>query len=101
MKYFLTFIAGLVIGLTIWYIYPRKEEIPVLDPKLEEYIKEQDRIISYLTLERDSVLNIINNSKDSIQVIEHWYEKEYIDVVDGSLANDISFFSNYLSESFE
>lgn len=54
--------------------------------------------LNLLKLQRDSLLNVIDSSKVKVEVIENWYEKELVDITNQSIAADVEFFSNYISE---
>lgn len=48
--------------------------------------------------ERDSLIHVIDTTKTEITIIEKEYEKEYIDVTNQSIGDDIKFFSEYISK---
>jgi hypothetical protein len=78
---------------------PTKEHQPI--PNYEELVNHIDSLngeISLLKLERDSLHNVIDSSKVKVDVIEHWYEKELTDITNQSIADDVVFFTEYLSE---
>lgn len=54
--------------------------------------------IYLLKLQRDSLFNIIDSSKVKVEIITNWYEKELVDITNQSIASDVVFFSNYISE---
>lgn len=74
---------------------------PTKEPNYEELVNHIDSLnseISLLELERDSLHNVIDSSKVKVDVIEHWYEKELTDITNQSIADDVVFFTEYLSE---
>lgn len=85
-----------LIGVLAWtWLTPTKE------PNYEELVNHIDSLnseISLLELERDSLHNVIDSSKVKVDVIEHWYEKELTDITNQSIADDVVFFTEYLSE---
>lgn len=66
--------------------------------ELVNYIDSLNSEISLLKLQRDSLHNVIDSSKVKVDVIEHWYEKELTDITNQSIADDVVFFTEYLSE---
>ena len=89
-----------LIGILAWtWLTPTKEHQPI--PNYEELVNHIDSLngeISLLKLERDSLHNVIDSSKVKVDVIEHWYEKELTDITNQSIADDVVFFTEYLSE---
>ena len=57
--------------------------------------------IDSLSLEREELISKIDSSKDKVEVIEHWYEKEYNTVLTQPIDSDCVFFSKYLSSHFK
>lgn len=66
--------------------------------ELVNHIDSLNSEISLLKLQRDSLHNVIDSSKVKVDVIEHWYEKELTDITNQSIADDVVFFTEYLSE---
>lgn len=89
-----------LIGILAWtWLTLTKEHQPI--PNYEELVNHIDSLngeISLLKLERDSLHNVIDSSKVKVDVIEHWYEKELTDITNQSIADDVVFFTEYLSE---
>lgn len=87
-----------LVGVLIWtWLTPTKEP----QSNYEELVNRIDSLnseISLLKLERDSLHNVIDSSKVKVDVIEHWYEKELTDITNQSIADDVVFFTEYLSE---
>ena len=74
---------------------------PTKEPDYNELVNHIDSLnseISLLKLQRDSLHNVIDSSKVKVDVIEHWYEKELTDITNQSIADDVVFFTEYLSE---
>lgn len=87
-----------LIGVLAWtWLTPTKEPIPNYE-ELVNHIDSLNSEISLLELERDSLHNVIDSSKVKVDVIEHWYEKELTDITNQSIADDVVFFTEYLSE---
>nr|DAQ75867.1 MAG TPA: hypothetical protein [Caudoviricetes sp.] len=89
-----------LVGALAWtWLTPTKEPQPT--PNYEELVNHIDSLnseISLLKLQRDSLHNVIDSSKVKVDVIEHWYEKELTDITNQSIADDVVFFTEYLSE---
>lgn len=89
-------ILCLVVVIVRLLIAPEKKQ-----PDYEElirYINFLNNEVHYLELERDSLYSVIDSSKSRINIIERWYEKELIDITNQPVADDVVFFSEYLSE---
>lgn len=85
-----------LIGVLAW-TWLTKESIPNYE-ELVNHIDSLNSEISLLELKRDSLHNVIDSSKVKVDVIEHWYEKELTDITNQSIADDVVFFTEYLSE---
>lgn len=89
-----------LVGALAWtWLTPTKGPQPI--PNHEELVNHIDSLnseISLLKLQRDSLHNVIDSSKVKVDVIEHWYEKELTDITNQSIADDVVFFTEYLSE---
>ena len=46
----------------------------------------------------DSILSVIATSNGKIDTIKYTYEKEFINITNQPIANDVVFFTEYLSE---
>ncbi len=97
-KKLLWLVALCFIGILVYtWLTPNKEP----QSNYEELVNRIDSLnskISLLKLERDSLHNVIDSSKVKVDVIEHWYEKELTDITNQSIADDVVFFTEYLSE---
>lgn len=95
-----TLIVLLIVGLIVYnWFSPRKEVKPI--PNYQELVNDIDSLnkeLSLLQLERDSLHNMVDSSKAKVEVIERWYEKDLIDITNQSIADDVVFFTEYLSE---
>lgn len=56
-------------------------------------------IIKDLNIKNDSLLNVIDTTKSKIQIIEKIYEKELDSIINQPIANDVAFFTEYLSNA--
>lgn len=68
----------------------------------EELIENIDSLSSHvesLNKEKDSLQMVIDTTKSKIDTINHWYEKELIDIVNQPIGDDVRFFSDYLSKT--
>ena len=87
-----------LVGALAWtWLTPTKEPTPNYE-ELVNHIDSLNSEISLLKLQRDSLHNVIDSSKVKVDVIEHWYEKELTDITNQSIADDVVFFTEYLSE---
>lgn len=87
-----------LVGALAWtWLTPTKKPTPNYN-ELVNYIDSLNSEISLLKLQRDSLHNVIDSSKVKVDVIEHWYEKELTDITNQSIADDVVFFTEYLSE---
>lgn len=78
-----------------------KDENTSVNPDYQNLTNKIDSLnveLNLLKLQRDSLLNVIDSSKAKVEVIENWYEKELVDITNQSIAADVEFFSNYISE---
>ena len=66
--------------------------------ELNNHIDSLNNKINLLKLEKDSLSEIIDSSKVKVNIIEHWYEKELINITNQSIADDVVFFTEYLSK---
>lgn len=57
--------------------------------------------IDSLKLDRDRLIQKLDSSKSNVEIIEHWYEKEYNTILTQPVDSDCMFFSKYLSSYIE
>lgn len=70
----------------------------------KEFIKELDSLssrIETISKERDSLEHIISNTESKIDTINYWYEKELVNITNQPIRDDVKFFSDYLSQTYE
>lgn len=98
-------LVGLVCTVTTMVLmdkfYVPKGVQPNKDYKeLIENIDSLSSHIESLSIEKDSLQMVIDTAKSKIDTINHWYEKELIDIVNQPIRDDVKFFSNYLSKTY-
>lgn len=94
-------LVGAILVVILWFLLrtiPTDDNIPNYK-ELTNKIDSLNSELSLLKLERDSLLTIIDSSKVKVKVIEHWYEKELTDITNQSIASDVVFFTEYLSQA--
>lgn len=72
------------------------------EEEYRELVLDIDSLSSHIdniTKERDSLSLVIDTAKSKVVIIEKKYEKDYIDITNQSIRDDIEFFSNYLSQN--
>lgn len=72
------------------------------EEEYKELVQDIDSLSSHInniTKERDSLSAVINTAKAKVVIIEKKYEKDYIDITNQSIRDDIEFFSNYISQN--
>ena len=93
----------LIILCLLWYMYELKREVPKQpSDNYQELIHDLDSLSSKLDsvlLERDSLIQVIDTSKANVEYIDKWYEKALIDITNQSVASDVQFFTNYISQT--
>lgn len=95
------FIIGATIAIIIIVVGLLLKEDPVVMPDTDKYemtIDSLNKEIRDLANTNDSLISVITNSKGKIDTINNWYEKELIDITNQPIANDVVFFTEYLSE---
>lgn len=99
MSWFKYVLVGVILVAILWF-FLRTTPTDVPDYKeLTNKIDSLNSELSLLKLERDSLLTVIDSSKVKVEVIEHWYEKELTDITNQSIASDVVFFTEYLSQA--
>lgn len=72
------------------------------EEEYKELVQDIDSLSSHInniTKERDSLSTVIDTAKAKVVIIEKKYEKDYIDITNQSIGDDIEFFSNYISQN--
>ena len=95
------FIIGATIAIIIIVISLLLKEDPVVMPDTNKYemtIDSLNKEIRDLANTNDSILGVIATSNGKIDTIKYTYEKEFINITNQSIANDVVFFTEYLSE---
>lgn len=86
------------------YFYVPKDKGLRTEEEYRELVLDIDSLSSHIdniTKERDSLSLVIDTAKSKVVIIEEKYEKDYIDITNQSIRDDIEFFSNYLSQNDE
>lgn len=99
MSWFKYVLVGVILVAILWFFL---RTTPTDIPDYKELTNKIDSLnseLSLLKLERDSLLTVIDSSKVKVEVIEHWYEKELTDITNQSIASDVVFFTEYLSQA--
>lgn len=99
MSWFKYVLVGVILVAILWFSL---RTTPTDVPDYKELTNKIDSLnseLSLLKLERDSLLTVIDSSKVKVEVIEHWYEKELTDITNQSIASDVVFFTEYLSQA--
>ena len=100
VKTVILIIQLILMGLVFYIIYNNSKTV-VPNSEYQSLIERIDSLnaeLDILKLQKDSLLNVIDTSKVKIKVIEHWYERELTDITNQSIADDVVFFTEYLSE---
>lgn len=100
IKLFIACFISAFIGITLYSYFQPEEKVSNSDyQSLINGIDSLNIELDILKLQNDSLRSIIDSSKVKVKVIEHWYEKELSDITNQSIANDVVFFTEYLSEA--
>ncbi len=82
--------------------YRKNEELPNDDYKeLVHSIDSLTNHISLISKANDSLKSVIDTTKFEIIINQENYEKDFIDITNQPIRDDIEFFTRYLSESCE
>lgn len=82
--------------------YRKNEELPNDDYKeLVHSIDSLTNHISLISKANDSLKSVIDTTKFEIIINQENYEKDFIDITNQPIRDDIEFFTRYLSESYE
>lgn len=106
-KYWAAFLlVGLVCTASTMFLmsklYNKPLELPNNDYK--ELVHSIDSLSSYITeinKTNDSLRSVIDTTKLKIIINQKEYEEDFVNITNQPIGNDIEFFSNYLSESYE
>lgn len=82
--------------------YAPKDKWLRTEEEYKELVQDIDSLSSHInniTKERDSLFTVIDTTKAKVVIIEKKYEKDYIDITNQSIRDDIEFFSNYISQN--
>ena len=100
IKQFVACFISALLGIALYSYFQPKEEVPTLDyQSLVNGIDSLNIELDILKLQNDSLRSVIDSSKVKVKVVEHWYEKELSDITNQSIADDVVFFTEYLSEA--
>lgn len=89
------------IVLMIEFYVPKDKGLRT-EEEYKELVQDIDSLSSHInniTKERDSLSTVIDTAKAKVVIIEKKYEKDYIDITNQSIGDDIEFFSNYISQN--
>ena len=89
------------IVLMIEFYVPKDKGLRT-EEEYKELVQDIDSLSSHInniTKERDSLSTVIDTAKAKVVIIEKKYEKNYIDITNQSIGDDIEFFSNYISQN--
>lgn len=95
------FIIGATIAIIIIVISLLLKEDPVVMPDADKYemtIDSLNKEIRDLANTNDSILGVIATSNGKIDTIKYTYEKEFINITNQPIVDDVVFFTEYLSE---
>ena len=98
IKLFVACFISAFISITLYSYLQPKEVVPDYQ-SLVDKIDSLNIELDILKLQKDSLHAVIDSSKVKVKVIEHWYEKELTDITNQSIADDVVFFTEYLSET--
>lgn len=89
-----------LIACFIWF-QPKHKEVDksINYDSLIHYIDSLNGELDTLKGTRDSLISVIDTSKVKINNVKAWYEKKLIDVTNQPVADDVVFFTEYLSET--
>ena len=102
MKFKDAFVGGVIaaaicLGIA-WACKDRNTVVIPDNTKYEQAIDSLNKEVRKLEITNDSLISVITNSTGKIDTINYWKEKELIDITNQSIADDVVFFTEYLSE---
>lgn len=106
-KYWVSYLLVALICIVVTMVlmdrfYVPKDKGLRTEEEYRELVLDIDSLSSHIdniTKERDSLSLVIDTAKSKVVIIEKKYEKDYIDITNQSIRDDIEFFSNYLSQN--
>ena len=103
MKFKDAFVGGVIaaaicLGIA-WVCKDRNTVVIPNNSKYEQAIDSLNKEVRKLEVTNDSLICAITNSKNKVDTINNWYEKELIDITNQSIAADASFFAEYVSQA--
>lgn len=106
-KYWVSYLLVALICIVATMVLMDKFYVPKdkglrTEEEYRELVLDIDSLSSHIdniTKERDSLSLVIDTAKSKVVIIEKKYEKDYIDITNQSIRDDIGFFSNYLSQN--
>lgn len=106
-KYWVSYLLVALICIVATMVLMDKFYVPKdkglrTEEEYKELVQDIDSLSSHIyniTKERDSLSTVIDTAKAKVVIIEKKYEKDYIDITNQSIRDDIEFFSNYISQN--
>lgn len=105
-KYWVSYLLVALICIVATMVLMDKFYVPkdkgLRTEEYRELVLDIDSLSSHIdniAKERDSLSLVIDTAKSKVVIIEKKYEKDYIDIINQSIRDDIEFFSNYLSQN--
>lgn len=90
------YLIAVCIGVLIGFLITPTKQVES-NKELEKSLNALDMKLDSISNRRDTIIQLIDSSKTHLKVIEHWYEKKYINVTTQSVDSDCVFFREYLS----
>lgn len=94
-------VATIAIAVMSEFYVPKDKGLKT-EEEYKELVQDIDSLSSHIdtiTKERDSLSTVIDTAKAKVVIIEKKYEKDYIDITNQSIRDDIEFFSDYISQN--
>ena len=106
-KYWVSYLLVALICIVATMVLMDKFYVPKdkglrTEEEYRELVLDIDSLSSHIdniTKERDSLSLVIDTAKSKVVIIEKKYEKDYIDITNQSIRDDIEFFLYYLSQN--
>lgn len=90
-------IAAVICLAVAWACQDKRPVVPNTT-EYEQAIDLLNKEVGKLVIINDSLVTVIDTAKAKVKVIDHWYEKNLIDITNQSVADDVRFFTDYVSE---